>query len=187
MKTIVLEGPDGSGKTTIAGLIVGRINEVRGCLAPEYWSHQRAPNADPWRSALAYAAQRSRVASRFALSPEYLPEVLVLDRWWPSNYTQGGMAQRLARIEASALPTVDAIIWCSADDQELDKRIESRGEPLLPNRHSVRRTYGVLSRYRQTGWARHSMLIDTSVDPVAAFDAVNEWLEPILSAARSAQ
>ena len=187
MKTIVLEGPDGSGKTTIAGLIVGRFNETMGCGAVEYWSHQRAHNTDPWRSALAYAAERARLATQLALSPEYLSEVLVMDRWWPSNYAQGGMAKRLARIESDALPVVDAIIWCSADDEELDRRIESRGEPLLPNRHSVRSTYGALSRRKGHRWARHSLLIDTSADPAAAFETVKVWLEPIINCARSAR
>jgi thymidylate kinase len=187
MKTIVLEGPDGSGKTTLAGLIVGRFNEALGCGAVEYWSHQRAPNADPWQSAIAYAAQRARVATRFAVSPEYQPDALVLDRWWPSNYAQGGVATTLALLEADALPTVDVIIWCSADDDMLDQRIESRGEPLLPNRHRVRTSYSLLSNCREPRWSRHSLLIDTSAAPSAAFEAANAWLEPIISGARGAR
>lgn len=179
MRTIVLEGPDGAGKTTIAGLLVGRFNAANGCAAAEYWAHHRTLSTDPWLTALSDAGQHAKLARRFLLSPEYNPNVLVIDRWWPSNWARGGPAMRLAQIERESLPRVDAIVWCMADDDTLDRRLESRKETLAPYRFTIRSRYKAMSQFEPL-WCGQKVNVDTSADPVAAYEEVAAALELLL-------
>lgn len=156
---VVLEGPDGAGKSTLALSLAGALT-ARGVRASA-WRHQ-APGGDRLAAALHYAGQRRRAApgwhgltltDRWYHSTEALAEALEL-QLGASPETEGLV--RLAALERSWLPEPAGVILVDAPDAVLDARLWRRRETVTELDRAVRKAYR--RRATEEGWP----VVDTS-------------------------
>ncbi len=151
MQLIVLEGPDGTGKSTHADALAAALRE-RDVDALS-WHHQRPSFVDPWLTALDYARQRAVLCASARDGTVY-----VVDRWWWSTSAEGFARSgewssemvrsygNLANAESDALRDAIITIFLDASDGVIDARLAKRGTPATPLDYRKRGAYRFFSR-----------------------------------------
>lgn len=151
MQLIVIEGPDGTGKSTHADALAAALRE-RDVDALS-WHHQRPSFVDPWLTALDYARQRAVLCASAQDGTVY-----VVDRWWWSTSAEGfarsgewssEMARAyhgLAGVECDALCGAIITIFLDASDEVIDARLAKRGTPDTPLDYRKRGAYRAFSQ-----------------------------------------
>jgi len=133
-RIVALEGTDGCGKTTHAHHLALALRKAG--VSASAWEHRPAPaGLGTYNRALHYALERATLAS-VGIEALGSPEVLVVDRWWPSNEVTGSLSiggdyhalRALVTAERWALPSA-YVILLHAPQAEIERRLAARGEP----------------------------------------------------------
>lgn len=147
MKFIVLEGPDGVGKTTIANEAVSYINSNTNFKAKYVSPLDNEPIGTEIKKLITTAKNSIDgykqteisliISSMVAMIEQHLEQndnvVYICDRWTLSTYVYQGIAkeqsiqkiqQWIALVDRMVVP--DLVILFDAEDTELDKRIYDR-------------------------------------------------------------
>ena len=146
MKVLVLEGPDGCGKSTHADRLAAALR-AEGVDAVAF-HHTKPATADVVLAALDYARQRKEMVHSAPAA------VIVADRWTPSTWCLGSAMAALLKLdhrnifgltdlahaEARWLPRCDgALLW--APDPVLDARLKARSTPANEKDRKLREAY----------------------------------------------
>jgi thymidylate kinase len=168
MKLIVLEGTDGSGKSHHTDALAARLHAAG--IAAESYHHPPAPTRDPYRAALHYATARAEFCQ---WAPSRL--VYVVDRWIESTVAVGWTLDakthkaernalwRLATAERAILPAASLVVVLDTTDDELDRRLLTRGHSVTDVDRACRAVYRDPSVLGPWGAVR----VDTSGDVAA--------------------
>lgn len=177
-RLVVLEGPDGTGKTRHVRALAGALTAAG--VRAGWWCHQPPvfPDGDPWTVALHYAAERDRLRRRIARVPQ--PPVLVCDRWWPSTQMLGLVLDddalcTLAEAECRQLGRPNLTVVLTAPDAVLDERLARRGTSTTDHDRALRRVYE--SHARVSGLP----VVDTSGPPEAVTACLVELVRGVLT------
>lgn len=121
---VVIEGPDGSGKSSVCRLVAAMLPDARE------W-HHRPPLADrprdPWSLALHYAAERAAITAAIRDGSEE-SAIVIADRWWMTAHAfvlanRGPLAVHdLTWVERDTLPPPALVVVLDASDATLDAR-----------------------------------------------------------------
>lgn len=121
---VVIEGPDGSGKSSVCRLVAAMLPDARE------WHHRPPPAdrpRDPWSLALHYAAERAALAAAIRDGSEE-SAVVIVDRWWMTAHAfalanRGPLAVHdLTWVERDALPPPALVVVLDASGSTLDAR-----------------------------------------------------------------
>lgn len=151
MQLIVLEGPDGTGKSTHADALADALRE-HGVDALS-WHHEKPASIDPWLTAIEYARQRRAFCVSAHSGTTY-----VVDRWWWSTAAEGFAREGewsiemvhaygdLSRAERKALCVPIVTIFLDASDAVIDARLAKRGTPATALDYRKRGAYRFFSQ-----------------------------------------
>lgn len=121
---VVIEGPDGSGKSSVCRLVATMLPDARE------WHHRPPPPdrpRDPWSLALHYAAERAAIAAAIRDGSEE-SAIVIVDRWWMTAHAfalanRGPLAVHdLTWVERDALPPPALVVVLDASGSTLDAR-----------------------------------------------------------------
>lgn len=169
-KLITVEGQHASGKTTHTLALAASLRRIG--VQASAWQHRAPAASDPYGAALDFASQRwLRVTN-----PLYAPdEVMVADRWVESTVAVGWTLDaktykaernallRLATAERAVLPVASLVVVLDTTDDELDRRLLTRGHSVTDVDRACRAVYRDPSVLGPWGAVR----VDTSGDVAA--------------------
>ncbi len=151
MQLIVLEGPDGTGKSTHADALAAALRE-HGVDALS-WHHEKPASVDPWLTAIEYARQRRAFCVSAHSGTTY-----IVDRWWWSTAAEGfaregewpiemvNAYRDFSRAEQKVLCAPVATIFLDASDAVIDARLAKRGTPATALDYRKRGAYRFFSQ-----------------------------------------
>lgn len=120
---VVIEGPDGSGKSSVCRLVAAMLPDARE------WHHRPPPPdrpRDPWSLALHYAAERAAIAAAIRDGSEE-SAIVLCDRWTHTasvfaDVRDSDAERALADAEMTALPQPALVVVLDASDATLAAR-----------------------------------------------------------------
>ncbi len=120
---VVIEGPDGSGKSSVCRLVAAMLPDARE------WHHRPPPPdrpRDPWSMALHYAAERAALAAAIRDGSEE-SAIVLCDRWTHTasvfaDVRDSDAERALADAEMTALPQPALVVVLDASDATLAAR-----------------------------------------------------------------
>ena len=150
---VVVEGPDGAGKSTACRLVAAMLAPIDA----RTWHHRPPPPdrpRDPWSLALHYAAERASLVAAIRDGSEE-SAVVIVDRWWMTAHAfalanRGPLAVHdLAWVERDGLPTPALVVVLNASDATLDARrpdasAEERLARAVYRNEGVRASWGAV-------------------------------------------